>query len=84
MTFNKIVALVAILTLSGDLAAAEQAPDASNSPREQSQQDDGKSDSSDKPTSTTNSNDRKNKDTEVFRPSEEISEDFAVSFPVDI
>lgn len=24
------------------------------------------------------------KDTEIFRPSEEISEDFAVSFPVDI
>jgi uncharacterized membrane-anchored protein len=26
----------------------------------------------------------KNRDGEIFRPSEEISEDFAVSFPVDI
>ena len=26
----------------------------------------------------------KNRDAEIFRPSEEISEDFAVSFPVDI
>ena len=36
------------------------------------------------PDNGRNGNDAKARDQEIFRPSEEISEDFAVSFPVDI
>ena len=40
--------------------------------------------SNDKPAKTNKDDSAKDKNREIFRPSEEISEDFAVSFPVDI
>jgi hypothetical protein len=41
-------------------------------------------DSNDKQAETNKDTNGKAKNREIFRPSEEISEDFAVSFPVDI
>jgi len=69
-------------------AAAEQsaASSADRDPKQSDKQGDPNAQSS--PSKQENDNERtrasKSDPNEIFRPSEEISEDFAVSFPVDI
>ena len=62
--------------------AADPGKEASDS--SQSADSDKKSNTEDKQANAGRTNKGQDKDQDIFRPSEEISEDFAVSFPVDI
>ncbi len=75
--------VLACLLLSGNpaIAAEGNAADKQNAEREADEKS-GKQEG--KQTDAAKKNKNKSKDKEIFIPSEEISEDFAVSFPVDI
>jgi len=80
-----VMLLTALLTgwlVSGTVNAAEAAEAADASEAEQSATSKAESDASPKTDQTEN--DQATSSSEVFIPTEDISEDFAVSFPVDI
>ncbi len=93
MTNSMIRRVLQSLLLAAALAchnsyAAEQS--GANSNDAQASAESGKTDAKQPPTEpsadqqTARQQKDKGRDGEIFRPSEEISEDFAVSFPVDI
>ena len=73
------------VSLSGVAPPSVAAEGAANDGSDQeSAQTDKPADTNDKQSSASKSNKGKDRGGDIFRPSEEISEDFAVSFPVDI
>ncbi len=78
----KRLILVAVLASQASYAQEQSEAGASDT---QAQTETEKADTN-KPPTERSAQQQKNKDRdgEIFRPSEEISEDFAVSFPVDI
>lgn len=81
---NMLRSLVLIAFLTGNTALAQEQPaTASSSPVETKAQDD-KTVNQPQADPSGQKNTAREKGDEVFKPSEEISEDFAVSFPVDI
>ncbi len=91
--FALVLAALAILTGPPALSASQDDPPAtrettdktanSSAEREAAATSDAKP-AGEKPSKTAKGAGKSKKDNEIFRPSEEISEDFAVSFPVDI
>ncbi len=65
-------------------AAADMEGEDAGTPAAAATKADQPRDPDDKQAKTNTNSNGKAKDEEIFRPSEEISEDFAVSFPVDI
>ena len=76
-------ALLSITGVTHQVYAAEQAQGGADTSRGSSTRDNPQ-DKADNQDTTASSSKDKTKGEDIFRPSEEISEDFAVSFPVDI
>ena len=76
--------LILIVLLAAQSLYAQEQSGADNSDTQE--QTDPETADGKKPSTTRSAQPQKDKgrDGEIFRPSEEISEDFAVSFPVDI
>jgi hypothetical protein len=81
-TVLKSLILVAVLASQASFAQEQSEADA-NDTRAQTETEEA--DTKNAPTERSAQQQKdKDRDREIFRPSEEISEDFAVSFPVDI
>jgi len=84
VTFFQSLVCVILLSGAAVIYAAEQESDQTTDKQSETpvaQQTDDKQQTAGKNPKTK---DPRSADQEIFRPSEEISEDFAVSFPVDI
>jgi len=92
MIHRTIAASVLLLVIAAANSMAAEGPTQANEDEPRGQQVEERSDASTSTSSQTTqdakptpkSNTKAAESKEIFRPSEEISEDFAVSFPVDI
>jgi len=81
-TRSAVFALLGIMALLSPPATAQQAESRQTESPGATQDEESSTDTAAEP--VTADGEDNDADTEVFIPSEEISEDFAVSFPVDI
>ncbi|XOV81555.1 MAG: hypothetical protein ACFHXK_11785 [bacterium] len=78
---RRLTGMLLIMTLASPLSYAQDKPVEG---KNDATQDTARAQTEKKPADPHTQEKDKDRDAEIFRPSEEISEDFAVSFPVDI
>ena len=80
----RIIVVFCIISLSSYAFAEDAKPPLSEQSAEQSVDDTKKQNTNPSPATNTIDKSKGKQNDDIFHPSEEISEDFAVSFPVDI